>query len=190
VYDEAKRAAETFVMAYHNAHGLDTRIARIFNTFGPHMRRNDGRAVPAFITQALNGEPLTVFGDGSQTRSLCYISDLVEGIERLLNSDYVLPVNLGNPAELTVLELAERIRTLAGSTSEIVFKPLPIDDPRRRRPDITIASTVLGWQPRVDLEEALRSTIAWWRGDDHATAEVPGQAALRGQAALGRPGGV
>ena len=170
VYDEAKRAAETFVMAYHNAHGLDTRIVRIFNTFGPRMRRNDGRAVPAFVTQALAGEPITVFGDGSQTRSLCYITDLVEGIERLLMSDYVQPVNLGNPSEVTVLQLAEVIRDLAGSSSGIVFRPLPIDDPRRRRPDISTARRVLDWEPLVSLDDALRRTIAWWRETTPSTA--------------------
>ncbi|HEY0409477.1 MAG TPA: UDP-glucuronic acid decarboxylase family protein, partial [Candidatus Dormibacteraeota bacterium] len=144
IYDEAKRAAEAFVMAYHNAHGLDTRIARIFNTFGPRMRRSDGRAVPAFISQALAGEPLTVFGDGSQTRSLCYIDDLVDGLERLLAADCHLPVNLGNPSELTVLELAETIRRLAGADSPVELRPLPLDDPRRRRPDITRAERLLG----------------------------------------------
>jgi dTDP-glucose 4,6-dehydratase len=169
VYDEAKRAAETFVMAYHNAHGLETRIARIFNTFGPRMRRKDGRAVPAFITQALAGEPLTVFGDGSQTRSLCYIDDLAEGLIRLLFSDYHLPVNLGNPAELTVLQLAEIIRRLSESPSAIDHRPLPVDDPRRRRPDISTAQRVLGWRPQVDLEDGLARTIAWWtEGGPHA----------------------
>jgi dTDP-glucose 4,6-dehydratase len=163
VYDEAKRAAETFVMAYHNAHGVDTRIARIFNTYGPRMRRHDGRAVPAFITQALAGEPLTVFGDGSQTRSLCYVDDLVDGLERLLLSEYTLPVNLGNPTEVTVLELAELIRRLTGSGSPIEHQPLPVDDPRRRRPDITTAQRELGWQPSIALEDGLARTIAWWR---------------------------
>jgi len=174
VYDEAKRAAETFVMAYHNAHGLDTRIARIFNTFGPRMRRNDGRAVPAFMTQALAGEPITVFGDGSQTRSLCYVDDLIDGLEKLLFSDRVLPVNLGNPREMTVKELAEMIQRLTGTDSEIVYRPLPVDDPRRRRPDITVARQVLGWEPRIDLEEGLRRTVAWWRGGD---AQLTGAAA-------------
>jgi dTDP-glucose 4,6-dehydratase len=169
VYDEAKRAAETFVMAYHNAHGLETRIARIFNTFGPRMRRNDGRAVPAFITQAIAGEPLTVFGDGSQTRSLCYIDDLAEGLIRLLFSDYHLPVNLGNPSELTVLELAETIRKLSASSSEILHRPLPVDDPRRRRPDISTAIRELGWRPQIGLQEGLARTIAWWtEGGPHA----------------------
>ena len=164
MYDEAKRAAEAFTMAYHNHHGLDTRIARIFNTYGPRMRHEDGRAVPAFITQALSGTPITVFGDGSQTRSLCYVDDLVDGIERLLLSDRVLPVNLGNPGEITVLELARKVRDLCGSSSEIVFRALPVDDPGRRRPDITVARDVLGWEPRVALEEGLARTIAWWRG--------------------------
>ena len=169
VYDEAKRAAETFVMAYHNALGLETRIARIFNTFGPRMRRNDGRAVPAFIGQALAGEPLTVFGDGSQTRSLCYIDDLVEGLVALLFSDHHLPVNLGNPGELTVLELATLIRRLSSSASEIRHQPLPVDDPRRRRPDITTARRVLGWEPRISLDDGLARTIAWWgEGVPHA----------------------
>jgi dTDP-glucose 4,6-dehydratase len=174
VYDEAKRAAETFVMAYHNAHGLDTRIARIFNTFGPRMRRNDGRAAPAFITQALASEPMTVFGDGSQTRSLCYIDDLVDGIERLLFSNHHQPVNLGNPGELTMLELAEMIRGLVGSSSPIVHQGLPVDDPRRRRPDISTAREVLGWEPTITLEEGLRRTIAWWveRGP-HARVSMP-----------------
>jgi len=179
VYDEAKRAAETFVMAYHNALGLETRIARIFNTFGPRMRRNDGRAVPAFITQALAGEPLTVFGDGSQTRSLCYIDDLVDGLVALLFSDYHLPVNLGNPGELTVLELAQMIRRLASSSSEIRNEPLPVDDPRRRRPDISTAGRVLGWHPRVRLEDGLARTIAWWtEGGPHA--RVPASVTLMG----------
>jgi dTDP-glucose 4,6-dehydratase len=169
VYDEAKRAAETFVMAYHNAHGMDTRIARIFNTFGPRMRKHDGRAVPAFLTQALAGEPITVFGDGSQTRSLCYIDDLVDGLESLLLSDYVMPVNLGNPGELTVVALAEQIRALCGSSSPIEFSPLPVDDPRRRRPDISTAKRVLGWEPRITLEEGLARTVAWWtEGGPHA----------------------
>jgi len=175
VYDEAKRAAETFVMAYHNVHGLDTRIVRIFNTFGPRMRRNDGRAVPAFITQALAGEPITVFGDGSQTRSLCYIDDLVEGIERLLFADYHLPVNLGNPGELTVMQLAEMIRELTGSRSEIVTRPLPVDDPRRRCPDIATARRVLDWEPKVTLHDGLARTIGWWvEGGPHARVPVVG----------------
>jgi dTDP-glucose 4,6-dehydratase len=182
VYDEAKRAAETFVMAYHNAHVLDTRIARIFNTFGPRMRRNDGRAVPAFISQALSGEPLTVFGDGSQTRSLCYIDDLVDGLVRLLFSDHHLPVNLGNPGELTVLQLAGMIHRLTGSSSTIEHRPLPVDDPRRRRPDISTAKRVLGWEPQISLEDGLARTIAWWsEGGPHArvvqSMNLPGEPA-------------
>lgn len=191
VYDEAKRAAETFVMAYHNAHGLDTRIARIFNTFGPRMRQRDGRAAPAFITQALAGEPMTVFGDGSQTRSLCYIDDLVEGLLRLLLSDCHQPVNLGNPGELTVLELAHMIRRLVGGSSTIEHRPLPVDDPRRRRPDISRARQLLDWQPRISLEDGLARTIAWWtEGGPHA--RVPARSASHGggEANLdGRPAG-
>jgi dTDP-glucose 4,6-dehydratase len=164
IYDEAKRAAEAFTMAYHNHHGLDTRIVRIFNTYGPRMRRRDGRAVPAFLSQALAAEPITVFGDGSQTRSLCYVDDLIDGIDRLLASDYPLPVNIGNPSEITMLELARMVRELCGSASEIVFEPLPVDDPRRRRPDITLARELLAWEPRVPLKEGLARTIAWWRG--------------------------
>jgi dTDP-glucose 4,6-dehydratase len=163
IYDEAKRAAEAFTMAYHNHHGLDTRIVRIFNTYGPRMRRRDGRAVPAFLSQALAAEPITVFGDGSQTRSLCYVDDLIDGIERLLLGDRFLPVNIGNPSEITMLELARLVRDLCGSRSEIVFEPLPVDDPRRRRPDIGVARELLGWEPRVPLEEGLTRTIAWWR---------------------------
>jgi dTDP-glucose 4,6-dehydratase len=163
VYDEAKRAAEAFTMAYHRAHGLNTRIIRIFNTYGPLMRLNDGRAAPNFIRQALSNEPLTVYGDGSQTRSLCYVDDLIEGVVRLLNSDYVEPVNIGNPEEVTVLQLAELIRDLCGSHSQIVFRPLPVDDPKQRRPDITRARKVLGWEPKTSLEEGLKKTIASFR---------------------------
>ncbi len=163
IYDEAKRAAEAFTMAYHNHHGVDTRIVRIFNTYGPRMRRRDGRAVPAFLTQALAGEPITVFGDGSQTRSLCYVDDLIDGIERLLASDRALPVNIGNPSEITMLELARLVRDLCESHSEIVYEPLPVDDPRRRRPDIGVARELLGWEPRIPLREGLARTIAWWR---------------------------
>ena len=164
VYDEAKRAAEAFTMAYHRAHGLKTRIARIFNTLGPRMRLTDGRAAPNFIRQALNNEPLTVYGDGSQTRSLCYVDDLIEGVMRLLKTDYVEPVNIGNPQEVTVLRLAELIRDLCDSRSEIVFRPLPVDDPKQRRPDITRARKVLGWEPKITLEEGLKKTIASFRG--------------------------
>ena len=175
IYDEAKRAAEAFTMAYHNHHGLDTRIVRIFNTYGPRMRRNDGRAVPAFLTQALAAEPITVFGDGSQTRSLCYVDDLIDGIDRLLASDRPLPVNIGNPSEITMLELARMVRQLCGSASEIVFEPLPVDDPRRRRPDITVARELLAWEPRVPLEEGLARTITWWRGSESEPRPSPGQ---------------
>ncbi len=175
IYDEAKRAAEAFTMAYHNHHGLETRIVRIFNTYGPRMRRRDGRAVPAFLSQALAGKPITVFGDGSQTRSLCYVDDLVDGIDRLLGSDYALPVNIGNPIEITMLELARTVRDLCGSRSEIVFEPLPVDDPRRRRPDIGLARSLLAWEPRVPLEEGLARTIAWWRGSGAEPRPSPGQ---------------
>lgn len=164
VYDEAKRFAEALVMAYHNHHGVETRIARIFNTFGPRMRVNDGRVVPAFIDQALRGQDLTVFGDGSQTRSFCYISDMVEGLFRLLLSDYHLPVNLGNPAEMTILDFARKIIALTGAKSRIVFKPLPLDDPKQRRPDISLAKKLLGWEPRVTLEEGLKLTIQYFEG--------------------------
>ena len=163
VYDEAKRFAEAMTMAYHRYHGLDTRIARIFNVFGPRMRKDDGRAVPTFISQALKGEDLTVFGDGSQTRSFGYISDLVDGIELLMESDYHGPINLGNPEEMTVLEMAKKIIELTGSSSKIAFKPLPQDDPKVRRPDITRAREVLGWEPKVPVEEGLRRTIEWFR---------------------------
>jgi dTDP-glucose 4,6-dehydratase len=164
VYDEAKRFAEALTMAYHRTHGIDTRIARIFNCHGPRMRLNDGRAIPAFVTQALRGQPLTVFGDGSQTRSFQYIDDLVDGIWRLMQAPVNEPVNLGNPQEMTLLELAKRIIRLTGSHSEIIFRPLPEDDPKVRQPDITRARTLLGWEPRVDTEEGLRLTIDWFRG--------------------------
>jgi dTDP-glucose 4,6-dehydratase len=163
VYDEAKRFAESMTMAYQRAHGVDTRIVRIFNTFGPKMRPRDGRVVPALISQALAGEPLTVFGDGSQTRSFCYVSDLVDGVYRLLMSGETDPVNIGNPKELSVLDFARRIRALTGTKSEIVFKPLPVDDPKVRQPDITRARQILGWEPRVDLDEGLRRTIDYFR---------------------------
>jgi dTDP-glucose 4,6-dehydratase len=163
VYDEAKRFAEAMTMAYHRTHGVATRIVRIFNTHGPRMRLRDGRVVPNFIAQALRGEPLTVYGDGSQTRSFCYVSDLVEGIVRLLGSDYSGPVNCGNPAEVTILQFAERIRKLTGSKSEIVFRPLPVDDPKQRQPDITRARRLLGWEPAVGLEEGLLHTIHYFR---------------------------
>jgi dTDP-glucose 4,6-dehydratase len=163
VYDEAKRAAEAFTMAYHQYHGLDTRIARIFNTYGPGMRIDDGRAIPNFATQALRNEPISVYGDGSQTRSLCYVDDLVAGLLCLLASDEHNPVNLGSDREVTVLELAETVRRAAGSDSQIVHQDLPIDDPRQRRPDLTRARAVLGWEPRVTLEEGLPPTLEWFR---------------------------
>ena len=163
VYDEAKRFAEAITMAYHRAHGVDTRIVRIFNTHGPRMRLNDGRAIPAFATQALAGKPVTVFGEGSQTRSFQYIDDLIDGLWRLMNSDVHEPVNIGNPHEMTLLDLAKRIIRLASSRSEIVFRPLPVDDPKVRQPDITRARTLLGWEPRVDPEEGLRLTLEWFR---------------------------
>jgi dTDP-glucose 4,6-dehydratase len=163
VYDEAKRFAEAMAMAYHRTHGLEVRIVRIFNTYGPRMRLRDGRVVPAFIQQALTNEPMTVFGEGKQTRSFCYVDDLVEGIWRLLNSDLPEPCNIGNPHEMTILEFAETIRDAVGSTSEILFKPLPVDDPQTRRPDITRARTVLGWEPKVALAEGLESTIGYFR---------------------------
>ena len=163
VYDEAKRFAEAMTMAYHRFHGVDTRIVRIFNTYGPRMRLNDGRVVPAFISQALRDEPLTVFGDGSQTRSFCYVSDLVEGIYRLLMSDEVLPTNIGNPAEMTVLQFAEEIRRLTGTKAPIEFRPLPEDDPKIRRPDISKAKALFGWEPKVPLREGLAKTIDYFR---------------------------
>jgi dTDP-glucose 4,6-dehydratase len=163
VYDEAKRFAEAMTMAYHRYHGLETRIVRIFNTYGPRMRPRDGRVVPAFIQQSLLGEPLTVFGDGSQTRSFCYVDDLIEGIFRLLMSEEVLPTNIGNPHEMTILQFAERIRALVGSASPIDFRPLPEDDPKTRQPDITKARRVLGWEPKVDLDLGLGRTIDYFR---------------------------
>jgi dTDP-glucose 4,6-dehydratase len=163
VYDEAKRFAEALVMAYHRAHNVTTRIVRIFNTHGPRMRLNDGRVVPNFISQALRGEPLTVYGDGSQTRSFCYVSDLVEGIVRLLRSEYSDPVNCGNPREVTILEFAKVIKRLTASKSEIVYRPLPEDDPKVRQPDIGRARQLLGWEPKVGLEEGLKNTIDYFR---------------------------
>jgi dTDP-glucose 4,6-dehydratase len=162
-YDEAKRCAEAFAMAYHKAHGVDTRIVRIFNTHGPRMQVLDGRAVPNFMAQAIRGEPLTVYGDGSQTRSLCYVSDLVRGVLAALERADALPVNLGNPQEVTVLELAQTIVRLAGSKSTIEFRELPVDDPKQRRPDITRAKSVLGWEPRVALEDGLGRTLEYFR---------------------------
>jgi dTDP-glucose 4,6-dehydratase len=164
VYDEAKRFAEALTMAYHRTHGVQTRIVRIFNTHGPRMRLNDGRVVPNFIAQALRGEAMTVYGDGSQTRSFCYVSDLVEGIVRLLRSDHSGPVNCGNPLEVSILEFARKIKALTGSKSEIVFRPLPEDDPKVRQPDIGLARRLLGWEPVVSLEDGLRKTIEYFRG--------------------------
>jgi dTDP-glucose 4,6-dehydratase len=163
VYDEAKRFAEAMTMAYHRFHKIDTKIVRIFNTYGPRMRLRDGRVVPAFIGQALRGEPLTVFGDGKQTRSFCYVSDLIDGIYRLSQSDFHEPVNIGNPTEFTILEFAKLVLKLMASKSEIVYKPLPQDDPKQRRPDITRAKKLLGWEPKVDLETGLRQTIEYFR---------------------------
>ena len=163
VYDEAKRFAEAMTMAYHRVHGVQTRIIRIFNTFGPRMRLEDGRAIPAFFTQALRGEDVTVFGDGSQTRSLCYVSDLVDGIFRLVSSDVADPVNIGNPHELTIRTLAEKVIALTGSRSRIVTRPLPVDDPKIRQPDITRARTLLGWEPRVGLDEGLPRTLEYFK---------------------------
>ena len=162
VYDEAKRFAEAMTMAYHRSHGVDVRIVRIFNTFGPRMRPHDGRVVSNFLVQALDGKPLTVYGDGSQTRSFCYVDDEVRGILALLDSEHVGPVNIGNPNEFTVLELARRVLEVTGSSSEIVYEPLPVDDPTQRQPDISLARQVLGWEPRVPLEEGLRHTAAWF----------------------------
>ncbi|GMU66190.1 MAG: epimerase [Acidobacteriota bacterium] len=163
VYDEAKRFAEAMTMAYHRVHGLDTRIVRIFNTYGPRMRPRDGRVVPAFIQQALAGEPMTVFGDGGQTRSFCYVDDLIEGIFRLLMSAEVMPTNIGNPHEMTILQFAERIKALTGSSSPIDFRPLPEDDPKTRQPDIGKARAILGWEPKVPLDEGLGRTIEYFR---------------------------
>jgi dTDP-glucose 4,6-dehydratase len=163
VYDEAKRFQEAMTMAYHNFHRLETRIVRIFNTYGPRMRLNDGRALPAFIGQALRGEDLTVFGDGSQTRSFCYVDDLVEGIYRLLLSDYHLPVNIGNPSEIMLKQFAEEVISLTGTKQKIVYRPLPEDDPKQRRPDITRAKTILGWEPRVERKEGLKITYEYFK---------------------------
>jgi len=165
VYDEAKRFAEALTMAYRRTHGMDTKIVRIFNTFGPRLRINDGRAIPAFVTQALRGEPITVAGDGSQTRSVCYVDDLVDGILRLLRSDLAGPVNIGNPDEKSVLEIAELIRDLVGSSSPITYIERPTDDPTVRQPDITVAREQLGWEPKVAIADGLQRTITWFR--DH-----------------------
>jgi dTDP-glucose 4,6-dehydratase len=163
VYDEAKRFAEAITLAYHRYHGIDTKIVRIFNTYGPRMRLRDGRAVPAFMSQALNNEDVTVFGNGTQTRSFCYVSDLVDGVLRLLDSDTNDPVNIGNPHEVTIEEIARTIIKLVGSTSAIVYRPLPVDDPKQRRPDITRARTLLGWEPKVGLEEGLLKTVSYFK---------------------------
>jgi dTDP-glucose 4,6-dehydratase len=163
-YDESKRFAEALTMAYRRAHGLRTSIARIFNTYGPRMKLDDGRVVPAFLHQALRGLPMTIFGDGSQTRSFCYVADLVDGLYRLMGSDEAYPVNLGNPNEMTILEFAERIRRLTGSRSQLSFEALPEDDPRQRQPDITKARTLLGWEPRVGLDEGLALTVKYFQG--------------------------
>jgi dTDP-glucose 4,6-dehydratase len=173
VYDEAKRFAEALTMAYRRSHSMPTGIVRIFNTFGPRMRPKDGRAIPAFITQALTGKPITVHGDGSQSRSICFVDDLVDGIVRMLESDLEGPVNLGNPHEVSMLELAHWIRDLAGSTSEIVFTERPVDDPTVRQPDITLAKTALGWQPRRPIEDGLKTTIDWFRAHPSVTAVDP-----------------
>jgi dTDP-glucose 4,6-dehydratase len=171
VYDEAKRFSEAMTMAYHRFHGVNTKIVRIFNTYGPRMRLRDGRVVPAFVGQALRGEPLTIFGEGKQTRSFCFVSDLIEGIYRLSKADFHEPVNIGNPMELTILEFAERIRSITGSKSQIVKKPLPVDDPQQRRPDISRAKKILGWEPRVSLEDGLKETIRWFQ----ANLDAPGR---------------
>jgi len=164
VYDEAKRFQESMTMAYHRFHGLETRIARIFNTYGPRMRLNDGRVIPAFIGQALRGEDLTVFGDGSQTRSFCYVDDQIEGIYRLLLSDYSDPVNIGNPDEITIKEFAEEIIKLTNTKQKIVYEPLPADDPMQRQPDITRARNILGWEPKVSREEGMKITYDYFKG--------------------------
>jgi len=163
VYDEAKRFQEAMTMAYHTYHGVETRIVRIFNTYGPRMRLNDGRALPAFIGQALRGEDLTVFGDGSQTRSFCYVDDLVEGIYRLLMSDYAMPVNIGNPNEISLKDFAEEILKLTGASVKIIYQPLPVDDPKQRQPDITKAKNILGWQPKISRQEGLKKTYEYFK---------------------------
>lgn len=174
VYDEAKRFAEALVMAYHTYHGLDTRIARIFNTYGPRMRIDDGRAIPTFIHQALSGKDITVFGDGTQTRSFCYIDDMIDGILKLMESRFNEPVNLGNPDELTILDLAKLIIRLTGTKSKIVHFPLPKDDPKVRRPDITRAKRLLGWEPKVSLEDGLKLTIEWFKKGQVEEVVAPG----------------
>ncbi|MEM7035833.1 MAG: UDP-glucuronic acid decarboxylase family protein [Bacteroidota bacterium] len=172
VYDEAKRFMEAMTMAYHRYHGLETRIVRIFNTYGPRMRLDDGRALPAFMGQALRGEDITVFGDGSQTRSFCYVSDEVDGIFRLLHSDYSDPVNIGNPDEVSILDFAKEIVELTGTGSKIVFKPLPEDDPKVRQPDITLAREILGWEPKVSRREGLAHTVAYFKEKIHGVPKA------------------
>jgi dTDP-glucose 4,6-dehydratase len=167
VYDEAKRFQEAMTMAYHTFHGLETRIVRIFNTYGPRMRLNDGRVLPAFIGQALRGEDLTVFGDGMQTRSFCYVDDLIEGIYRLLLSDYPMPVNLGNPEEITILDFAKEVMALTGTDRKIVFRDLPQDDPKVRQPDISKARELLGWEPRVSRKDGIARTYEYFRSLPH-----------------------
>ena len=173
VYDEAKRYAEALAMAYHRQQGVDTCIARIFNTYGPRMRPHDGRAIPTFMRQALENKPLTVFGDGSQTRSFCHVDDLIRGLYLLAQSEEHLPVNLGNPREMTLLELAENVLRVTGARSEIVFEALPVDDPQVRQPDITRAKQILGWEPEVELQDGLRRTIEWMAGGEHAVHASP-----------------
>ena len=163
MYDEAKRFAEAMTMAYHREHGINTHIVRIFNTYGPRMRLDDGRVLPNFVGQALRGDPLTVYGEGQQTRSFCYVTDLVDGIYKLLLSDYHLPVNIGNPAEITIRQFADEILRLTGSKSQIVFRPMPPDDPKQRKPDITLARTLLGWEPKIDREEGLKRTLEYFQ---------------------------
>jgi dTDP-glucose 4,6-dehydratase len=179
MYDEAKRFSEAATMAFHRTHGLRTRIARIFNCYGPGMSAGDGRAIPDFIRRALDGEPLLVFGDGSQTRSFCYVDDLVDGLLALLRSDHAEPVNIGNPDERTLLEVAELVVALTGSRSPIEFAPLPEDDPRTRCPDITTARRVLGWEPRVELEDGLARTIEWFRAQRSSGSEADGRPEVR-----------
>ena len=162
VYDEAKRFQEAITMAYHTFHGVETRIVRIFNTYGPRMRLNDGRVLPAFIGQALRGEDLTIFGDGSQTRSFCYVDDLLEGIYRLLMSDYHMPMNIGNPSEISIKDFAEEIIQLTGTKQKVVYKELPVNDPKQRQPDITKAKEILGWEPKVDRKEGLKRTYDYF----------------------------
>lgn len=177
VYDEAKRFQEAITMAYHTYHGLETRIVRIFNTYGPRMRLNDGRVLPAFIGQALRGEDITIFGDGSQTRAFCYVDDLVEGIYRLLMSQCADPVNIGNPDEITIKDFAEEIIKLTGTTQKVVYKPLPTDDPKQRRPDITKAQNLLGWQPTIDRAEGLKRTYAYFKSlsEEELYKEIAGR---------------